>query len=240
MERHVKTVGEQAPAQRKGHTYVNFLFLKAEISFRTLQSNEKLVAKQQFLDAFDRYHERTALAAYSLVGLRADCDLLLWRVDPCLETFQEMSSRLLTTGIGKYLRPVYSYLGATHPPATIRNLGLETGQAPPVPGKFPYLFTHPFVRNRTWYALPVAERRRILEEHRRVRDRYPGLRLQIFYSLGLDDQDLLLAFESENPGEFLELAAELRESVWGAYTLRDTPAFTCIVRDPREILDSLG
>ena len=50
----------------------------------------------------------------------------------------------------------------------------------------------------------------------------------------------MMAFESDSAEDYLKLAAELRESGWGAHTLCDTPSFTCVSRDLREILDSLG
>jgi chlorite dismutase len=234
-----RTAGNGAPAART--QFVNFLFLKIDPAFRTLQSNEKLVAKQEFLAAFDRYSGKTTVIAYSLVGLRADCDLLLWRVDSELEAFQEMSARLMTTGIGKYLTPVYSYLSATARPESLETLPLEPiGTPRPEPGKKKFLFLHPFIKSRRWYELPRAERQKILEEQVRIRSKHPGVVLHTTYSFGLDDQEFMMAFESDRPDDFLELAAELKESGWGAYTLRDTPNFTCVSKDLREILDGLG
>lgn len=221
--------------------FVNFLFLKLEPGFRTLQSNEKLVAKQEFLSAFESYQEKTAVLSYSLVGLRADCDLLLWRIDPDLGVFQAMSERLLTTGIGKYLTPVYSFLAATRPPeAQGKQLLVEPAGDASMPGKLKYVFVHPLVKARNWYHLPAAERQGILEDQARIRARFPSVKLHTAYSFGLDEQEFMLAFESDDPADFLELAAALRESGWGAYTLRDTPSFTCVAKDLHDILDGLG
>ena len=44
----------------------------------------------------------------------------------------------------------------------------------------------------------------------------------------------------EIPEDFLDLVMELRESQASAYTLRDTPVFTCIARPIRQCLDALG
>ena len=234
-------IATEPPAATPRTLFVNFLLLKLNAPYRALQSNEKLVAKQEFLDAFERYSGKTTVLAYSLVGLRADCELLLWRVDPDLSAFQEMSARLLSTGIGKYLSPAYSFLSATARPESQDALPLEPAGAPkPEPGRKKYLFLHPFVKSRRWYELPRAERQKVIEEQIRIRAQHPGVVLHTTYSFGLDEQEYMMAFEADEPGEFMQLAAQLRESGWGAYTLRDTPSFTCAAMDLREILDTLG
>ena len=49
-----------------------------------------------------------------------------------------------------------------------------------------------------------------------------------------------MAFDTDNMEDFLDLVMELRESQASAYTLRDTPVFTCIARPIRQCLDALG
>ena len=53
------------------------------------------------------------------------------------------------------------------------------------------------------------------------------------------DQEFVLAFESDEPKDFLDLVMELRESKASAYTLKDTPTFTGIRHDLAELLDLL-
>jgi chlorite dismutase len=65
------------------------------------------------------------------------------------------------------------------------------------------------------------------------------VKLNTTYSFGLDDQEFVLAFETDFPGDFLDLVQELRETESSAYTLRDTPIFTCVSAPIRTILESL-
>ena len=74
----------------------------------------------------------------------------------------------------------------------------------------------------------------------RVGRKYPTIRLNTTYSYGLDDQEFIVAFEGDNPGEFLDLVMELRESEASSYTLRDTPTFTCVQMSLWDMLDTLG
>jgi chlorite dismutase len=84
------------------------------------------------------------------------------------------------------------------------------------------------VKTRTWYALPAEERWRIMQEHIKIGREYPSVDLNTSYSFGLDDQEFVVAFETDNPADFLDLVQRLRTTESSSYTLRDTPTFTCI------------
>jgi chlorite dismutase len=60
------------------------------------------------------------------------------------------------------------------------------------------------------------------------------------YSFGLDDQDFVVAFESDTADEFLDLVQELRETESSKFTVRDTPMYTCPRSTIEEILECLG
>ncbi len=49
----------------------------------------------------------------------------------------------------------------------------------------------------------------------------------------------MVAFETDNPGDFLDLVQRLRTTESSAYTLRDTPTFTCISCSVQRALGSL-
>jgi nitrite reductase/ring-hydroxylating ferredoxin subunit len=103
-----------------------------------------------------------------------------------------------------------------------------------------YLFVYPFVKTRAWYLLPKTERQTLMDEHVRIGRQYPSIRLNTTYSYGLDDQEFIVAFEGDVPGDFLDLVMELRESRASSYTLRDTPTFTCVQMSLWDMLDTLG
>lgn len=70
--------------------------------------------------------------------------------------------------------------------------------------------------------------------------RFPSVKLNTTYSFGLDDQEFVVAFETECPGGFLDLAMPLRETKSSLYTLRDTPIFTCVRQDIADTVASLA
>jgi chlorite dismutase len=109
-----------------------------------------------------------------------------------------------------------------------------------VPGKSQYLFVYPFVKTREWYTRPAEQRQEMMDEHIRIGTKYRSVKLHTTYSFGLDDQEFVVAFETDQPSDFLDLVQELRETKASSYTLRDTPMFTCRQRTLGECLEALG
>ena len=96
------------------------------------------------------------------------------------------------------------------------------------------------MKTRDWYQLPFEQRQAMMDEHIRVGNKYPSVRLHTTYSFGLDDQEFVVAFETDEPKEFLDLVMELRETQGSRYTLRDTPIFSCVAKPLPDILKALG
>lgn len=221
---------------------VRYMLLKLDPLWRRLPAPEQLEHKQEFGEAIHSFHARLLLRSYSLAGTRGDADLLLWQVADQLEILQTLQTVLFSTRLGGYLTIAYSYLGMTRrsvyqfPPVQPRDEPHIVIQ----PQASRYLFLYPFVKTREWYALSLAQRQAMMDKHVQIGQRRPEVRLNTVYSFGLDDQEFIVAFESDDPAGFLDLVMELRESETSRYTLRDTPTFTCIQMSIWDALDSLG
>lgn len=219
--------------------FVNFLFLKILPEWRLLDEFDKEKAKKEFLNFCQKYSEKIILLSYGLTGIRADCDFLLWRISYRLEDFQEMSADIFKTGFGKYISPAYSYLAMSRRSLYVDKISPEHDEERTkiVPGKYKYLFVYPFVKTRDWYQLPLEKRQTMMDEHIRIGNKYPSVKLNTTYSFGLDDQEFVVAFETDSPQDFLDLVMELRESEASKFTLRDTPTFTCILKPLEKLLE---
>ncbi len=79
-----------------------------------------------------------------------------------------------------------------------------------------------------------------MAQHFKIGHKYPSVQIHTGYSFGLDDQEFVLAFETDQPADFSELVMELRSSEASRYTALETPIFTCISMPFNEILDLLG
>ena len=51
--------------------------------------------------------------------------------------------------------------------------------------------------------------------------------------------EFVVAFETDEPGDFLDLVQRLRTSESSSYTLRDTPTFTCVACSVERALGAL-
>src|ERR1700694_842751 len=220
---------------------VRYAFYKLDPAWRRLSAERQASAKIEVGKTLERYHGRLLLRPYGLVGIRGDTDFLLWQVAEDLDALVELQTALNRTDLGAYLSIPYSYLAMTRrsiyefpaDPQHVQRLVIQ-------PSAAKYLFVYPFIKTRAWYSLPKAERQRMMDEHVRVGRKYPTIRLNTTYSYGLDDQEFIVAFEGDNPGEFLDLVMELRESEASSYTLRDTPTFTCVQMSLWDMLDTRG
>src|SRR5262249_16256342 len=99
---------------------------------------------------------------------------------------------------------------------------------------------YPFVKTRPWYMLPLEERKRMMDEHIRIGVQYRDVSINTTYSFGMDDQEFVVAFETDNLSDFLDLVEELRGPEARPYSLLDTLMFTCVRQPLDEILEALG
>ncbi len=178
--------------------------------------------------------------SYSLVGTRADADLLLWLVADDAADLRSAESRLAATALWAWSTRPYAYLAARRKSKYLGEHEHATSEhrAPAGPvGDKPYVVVYPMTKKRTWYALPLQERGRIMAGHFAVGHKYPDIRIHTGYSFGIDDNEFVVAFEAPDPRDFLALVADLRETESSSYTERETPIFLGAAMGIRAALD---
>src|SRR5713101_3593991 len=225
--------------------YLRYLFYKARPSWRLVPHGERTAARAQLVAALEPFAERLpVLRAYSTVGTRGDADFLLRMVSERLEDFQELQAAVLDTAMGGHLDTPYSYLAMTKRSQYVDRHAHadQEGQRTRVnkPTGRRYLFVYPMVKQRAWYRLSQAERQRAMDEHIRIGHEFPRVKINTSYSFGLDDQEFVVAFETDYPADFLDLVEKLRGGEASAYTERETPIFTCVAGSVAEVLELLG
>lgn len=233
---------EEQPKPALPRQFVTFTFYRARPEWRLLDESEKEEARHEFIETVEGFRRELLMHTYSIVGLRTNVDFMIWRIGYALDPMQDMTARLNRTKMGRYLEVTQSFLSMTKRSMYIDKDNPEhvEDRLHIVPGQAKYLFVYPFVKTREWYALPVEDRQKMMDEHIRVGSKYRSVKLHTTYSFGLDDQEFVVAFETDEPSDFLDLVQELRESKASRYTLRDTPMFTCRQRTLAECLEALG
>jgi chlorite dismutase len=233
----------EQPAQIK-RQFVNFTFYKARPEWLFLDEATKQNAKTEFAAVCEAAHADAGLIihTYSLAGLRRNADLMIWRIGYNLDAFQDMTTNINKTVLGRHLEINENFLSMTKRSLYIDKYNPEHDEdrLHVIPGKGKYLFVYPFVKTRDWYMRTPEERQILMDEHIRIGMKYQTVSLHTTYSIGLDDQEFVVAFETEEPQDFLDLVEELRFTQASRYTLRDTPMYTCRQRTLAECLDALG
>ena len=214
---------------RQRRQYLNYSFYRLDPVFRRLPAEEQRRAATGFVELVRQWEstEDFILRTYSLVGLRADVDFMLWRIafDPL--SFQAMEAAVRRSAFGAYLTQVHNLLSMQRRSPYINKMKGAGEGVELLPGQGQYLFVYPFTKTRAWYRLSPHARQGMMDEHIAACTPFKGIRLNTSESYGLDDQDFVVAFDSDYPQEFVDLVGRLRYTEASLYTQRDTPMFTC-------------
>jgi chlorite dismutase len=220
--------------------YVAYTFYRVDPAWRreaAMVSPDRRTDKELFAQVVDEFADRFEhLRAYTVTGVRPDCDFFLWKITERFEDLLELGAALNATPLAGWLETPYSYLATTK--ASQYTSARKARKI--TPHGLPYLVVYPFVMVRPWYALTEDERQRAMAEHIRIgREEFPGIKNHTTYSFGIDDQEFMTAFECEEPADFMHLMLRLRDSEASRYTERDTPIFVGKFTPVREALAAL-
>ena len=221
---------------------VGFSFYCVDPAWRRLPRATKTKQSGELVALINRFKSKLVVRTYSLVGLKGGVEFLIWRVGSSIEAVQEISAELRQTTMAGYLVMPYTYLSMTKRSTYVDRLDPDHQDRRRfiTPADSKYLFVYPFVKSREWYLLPMEERQAMMDEHIQVGNKYPSVRLHTTYSFGLDDQEFVVAFETDTPQDFLDLVQELRGTKGSKYTVRDTPIFTCVAKPMGAIVKDIG
>jgi chlorite dismutase len=228
---------DESDNKNNSEKFFTFTFYKVDPKWRWLNEMGKDETSREFLELLNAARKRIKIRTYSTIGLRHDSEFMIWTMSPSLENIQVLASKIYTTILGKYIEPTSTYLSLTRKSfySNQVKLGFETEEEP-----LQYAVVYPFIKSREWYLLPFEKRKEMMEEHIRVGRKYPEIRLNTTYSFGIDDQDFMLAFETDNLSKFQSLIIDLRETQVSKYIIKDTPMIPCVLKNIEEIIKSLG
>src|SRR5437868_15552009 len=103
------------PETNQRRQMVSFSFYRVQPEWRRLDAATRSAQRHEFCEVVRRWGQgdKMRVLPYSLVGMRPDCEMLLWRICYSLDHLQLMSKELLATAMGAYLETPYSYLAMT-------------------------------------------------------------------------------------------------------------------------------
>jgi chlorite dismutase len=221
-------------------TYIQALALGVDPAWRRRTDDERHEDGCRFAEA-EKASERDGVRdiVYSSVGLEPGVDLLFWRTAPSVDALETAAAALLRAGLGRWLTVRHSLVGRIGPSQYVRK---PTAQEQSLFGgeRSRYLVVYPFTKSAEWYLLSKEARQGVMNEHMRVGHEYPMVRQALAYSFGLDSQDFVVAYETDDLVAFGDLVRALRATESRRSTVSDTPILLGIHRSMDEILGLLG
>lgn len=229
-----------AEAPGEAQTYIQALALALDPAWRRRTDEERHDDGCRFLEATTAAAMGgTRTISYSTIGLEPGVDMLLWRMAPGVDELERTAASLLRSGLGRWLTVSHSLIGRIGPSQYVRKptaqeQSLFDGE------RSRYLVVYPFTKSTEWYLLSKEARQGVMNEHMRVGHDYPSIRQVLAYSFGLDSQDFVVAYETDDLVAFGDLVRALRGTESRRSTVNDSPILLGVHRTLGEIMALLG
>lgn len=223
-----------------GAVYLQALALGIDPAWRRRATEARTAELNAFLEAeAGAPQDEVVSVLYSSIGLEAGVDIVLWRWAHSVDALERAAARVLRTGLGAWCTVRDVFIGRTNPSQyvvrpTEQESGLIAGE------RSRYLIVYPFTKSTDWYLLSREARQGVMNEHMKVGREFPTVRQALAYSFGLDDQDFLVAYETDDLAAFGALVHELRGTDSRRSTVRDTPILLGIRRSAGDLAGLLG
>jgi len=173
---------------------------------------------------------------YDLTGMRADADLMVWWHAGTAEQLQSATRALRRTCLGSVLTPSWSAMGL-HRPAEFNKGHVPAFLAGAEPRAWATVY--PFVRSYEWYLLPEQDRRDMLVEHGRMGRTYDQVLSNTVSAFALGDYEWLLALESDQLHDTVDLMRHLRASGARRHVREEVPFFSGRRVDVAGVIEAL-
>ncbi len=216
----------------------HFQFLQFSDHYWNLSAENKQDIQKKLLVELEKSAVKFDL--YQAYPLHADVDIILWSTIQVTENdlvarhFEKMA--VLTNQYRAYLQTKESWWGMTRPSDYAR--GKSDQEIDPFEGhRATYLIVYPFSKTAAWYKMGRDARQGMMNEHIRIGHQYPEIKQLLLYSTGLQDQEFIVTYETEDLAQFSQLVTDLRSSEARLFTERDTPIFTAIYHPPQDTLN---
>lgn len=219
-------------AERQLNLYATYTFTDAYFS---LSDNERQTIRRHIVTEAKGLAEATSF--YTIFPARPDTDFLIWSAWGADET--DVTAKAFTKyaevaeGWRKYVRPTQTLWGFTRVSTYAR--GKSAQDMDPFEGeRKKYFIAYPFSKTKEWYLMSMDARQGQMNEHIKLGKQYPEISQLLLYSFGLQDQEFVVAYETEDLPQFSDLVNALRATEARRHTALDTPLITGIYRTPEE------
>lgn len=213
----------------------NYIFINSNKNIFDLSRKNSLEFKAEFMQRI-KEEKKVKVSSYSMLGLKTNIQILLWMQSDSLVDLQNFLNSLMHCKYGKYIEISHTLFGMARP--TQYSSG-STTHLDTNPKGARFLVIYPFSKTKEWYKLDFEKRKKLMGGHISVGRNFPQISQLLLYSYGIDDNEFIVSYETDDLSDFQKLVMDLRSDKVRDYTLKDTPIFTCVKRPLSETLDFL-
>ncbi|MFQ5612314.1 MAG: chlorite dismutase family protein [Anaerolineae bacterium] len=218
-------------------TLNHFSFYSFSDPYWTLPAEDKAAFHQAWLGGLRQAAD--AVEIYQVFPASTEADILVWSAMPAEDTCR--ASQFFTAFAGatnphrRLIRPVHALWGFTKPSVYTKTRSTQEID-PFASSRRPYLILYPFVKTLDWYLMSREARQGMMNEHIKLGKEYPQITQLLLYSFGLQNQEFVVVYETDDLTLFSDLVNRLRSTEARRYTGRDTPLYTAIHHPAHETL----
>lgn len=221
-------------AERQLNLYSTFAFTDA---YFELEEEGRRRVRRQIAEEASGLAQATQF--YTVYPARSETDILIWSSWVVAEgcTTSEVFARYaeVSEGWRRFVRPVQTLWGYTRVSQYAR--GKSEQDIDPFEGdRGTYFVVYPFSKSKDWYLMSADARQGQMNEHIKLGKQYPEIKQLLLYSFGLQDQEFVVAYETEDLPKFSDLVYALRSTEARRHTSLDTPLITGIRRTQEEFV----
>jgi chlorite dismutase len=215
----------------------HFAFFRFSQTYFPLDNDKRKQMHRQLLKNLGGAADN--LEIYQIYPASNAADILVWTVmeanDP--ESLHRFFTRFsqATNPFRNLIEPVHTLWGLTKPSQYTKVRSAQEIDPFAKPRKR-YLTIYPFTKTGDWYLMSREARQGMMNEHIRIGKEYPEIKQLLLYSFGLQDQEFVVVYETNDLAQFSDLVYELRDTEARRYTKGDAPLFTAIYHKPEETL----
>lgn len=218
---------ERIMAEQTPQTLNHFALLTFQESYWRMSAEERCALRQRWLHELGDVAD--ALHLYQVYPSQVGTDLIAWSA---LRAEEPSAARDFFGRFAAAMAPFRSHIvlkdtlwGFTQPSQYTK--ARSTQEVDPFGSeRSPYLIMYPFVKTSEWYLKSREERQAMMGSHIKVGKQYPEITQLLLYSFGLQDQEFVVVYETQDLLRFLGLVNELRSTEARLYTQRDYPLHT--------------
>src|SRR5438105_8213153 len=150
---------------------------------------------------------------YQVFPAQNDQDILIWSTleadDPNVAAdFFERFARV-TNPFRQYIRVDTTLWGYTRPSQYTKTRSNQEID-PFAEDRQRYLIVYPFVKTKDWYLLSSDARQGMMNGHIRVGKQFEDITQLLLYSFGVQDQEFVVVYETDDIRRFSDLVPQLR------------------------------